>query len=135
MNRRVLFDTNAYSRLARGDEAVLDVLGGADVVFASVFVLGELLAGFRSGKKEAKNREILASFLENPTVRILMATERTAEFFGAVKHRLRLQGTPIPTGDIWIAAHALETDAALVTFDAHFHKVEGLRCCTTASSR
>ena len=32
----------------------------------------------------------------------------------------------IPTNDIWIAAAALETGARLVTYDAHFGKVQGL---------
>lgn len=40
--KKILLDTNAYSRLAEGDAALLDVLGEADAVLISVFVLGEL---------------------------------------------------------------------------------------------
>ena len=46
---KILLDTNAYVRFLRGDEKVLDSLARAETVFMSVFVLGELLAGFRAG--------------------------------------------------------------------------------------
>jgi tRNA(fMet)-specific endonuclease VapC len=32
----------------------------------------------------------------------------------------------MPTNDIWIAAHAMETGADLLSFDEHFEHVEGL---------
>ncbi|MCF7914925.1 MAG: hypothetical protein K9L66_07165 [Spirochaetaceae bacterium] len=34
--------------------------------------------------------------------------------------QLKLQGTPIPTNDIWIAAVTFETGAVLLTEDRHF---------------
>ncbi len=36
-------------------------------------------------------------------------------------------GHPIPINDVWIAAHTLEAGAILVTYDAHFTAVPGLR--------
>ncbi len=48
---RVLLDTNAYGHLLAGDSLVLNALAEADRVYLSVFVMGELLAGFRGGKK------------------------------------------------------------------------------------
>ena len=33
----------------------------------------------------------------------------------------------IPLNDIWIAAHAIETGAKLVTYDKHFRHIAGLR--------
>ncbi|MBI3185817.1 MAG: type II toxin-antitoxin system VapC family toxin [Myxococcales bacterium] len=125
--RKILLDTNAYASLAGGDDAVLEALGEADVTFVSIFVLGELYAGFRGGKFESKNRAALREFLASPTVKLLFATDDTAEVFGGVKDALRRQGTPIPINDVWIAAHAMEAGAALVTFDAHFEHVKGLR--------
>ena len=32
----------------------------------------------------------------------------------------------IPTNDIWIAAHAFESGAELLTLDRHFFNVDGL---------
>lgn len=124
--KKVLLDTNAYTGLLRGDDAVLDVLGRAETVFMSIFVLGELYAGFRGGSREAGNRRQLDDFLGRPTVRVLNATLETAGIFAAIRRRLREAGTPIPINDVWIAAHATESGSYLVTFDSHFAQVAGL---------
>jgi len=124
---KILLDTNAWSRFARGDKVVLDLLGDAEVVFVSVIMLGELYAGFRGGQRERANRDALRLFVERPTVKLLFATDETAEVFGAIRHSLRAKGKPIPMNDVWIAAHALESGATLVTDDAHFEHVDGLR--------
>lgn len=123
---KILLDTSAYTGLLGGNRAVLEALGAADTVYLSVFVLGELYAGFRGGRKDRENRERLEVFLSRPTVKILHATRETAELFGAVKDTLRRAGTPIPTNDVWIAAHAIETGSRLVSADAHFKQVPGL---------
>lgn len=125
--RAVLLDTNAYVRYLAGDERVLDALARAGRVHMSVFVLGELYAGFRAGVREKRNREILERFLAKPGVSVLEATQDTAEYFGMIKAALKEAGRPIPLNDVWIAAHALEAASVLVTFDAHFAAVPGLR--------
>jgi tRNA(fMet)-specific endonuclease VapC len=61
------------------------------------------------------------------TVKILNATSETAEVFGLVKFNLMKSGKPLPINDVWIAAHALETGAVVVTYDAHFKSIPGLR--------
>ena len=124
---KVLLDTNAYVRFLAGDTKVLDRLAAAGTVYMSVFVLGELEAGFRAGAKRAENRRILDRFLGKPSVAVLDASRETAEIFGMVKDTLRKSGQPIPTNDVWIAAHAIETGSLLVTYDAHFRAVPGLR--------
>ena len=125
--KRVVLDTNAYSRLAGGDESVLEILGEAEIVYLSVFVLGELYAGFKGGQRERKNRELLRAFMAAPPVKLLFATDATAEIFAGVKDSLKRRGKPLPMNDVWIAAHALEAAATLITFDAHFEQVEGLQ--------
>lgn len=128
--RRVLLDTNGYSALAQGDKAVLDALSEADVVYMSAVVLGELRAGFKGGSREAANREVLHRFLERPTVRMLSVTPDTADVYAAVKHALKQAGNPIPINDVWICAHALEIGAVVITDDAHFAHVPGVRVWT-----
>jgi tRNA(fMet)-specific endonuclease VapC len=125
--RRVLLDTNAYVRLLAGDTNVLDEIAGAEEVHLSVFVMGELLAGFQAGNKFVRNRELLKTFLAKPTVSFLGASAETAEIFAQIKNALRKAGTPIPINDIWIAAHAMETGSVLITFDGHFRSIPGLR--------
>ncbi len=125
--KKILLDTNAYVRFLGGDQQILEALGRADVVFMSIFVLGELNAGIRGGNKAQANKKILQEFLEKPTVRVLDATAETADVFGMVKDALKKAGTPLPVNDIWIGAHALETGAIVITYDRHFTKIQGLR--------
>ena len=125
--KKIVLDTNAYIRLLTGEEAVLDVIGTAKTVFMSIFVLGELYAGFAGGTKERGNKDTLNRFLLKPSVKILNATSETAEVFGLVKQNLKKAGTPVPINDVWIAAHALETGSTLISYDKHFKKVSGLR--------
>ena len=125
--KKIILDTNAYTRLLVGDENVLDVVASADTVFMSIFVLGELHAGFLGGKKERENRDSLKKFLLKPSVKILNATSETAEVFGSIKNSLILAGTPLPINDVWIAAHGVETGSVIITYDTHFKQVPGLR--------
>lgn len=125
--KKIILDTNAYAHLLAGREDVLDAISVADILYMSIFVLGELYAGFAGGSKEQENRGILDSFLLKPTVKILNATLETADVFGQIKNELRATGTPVPINDLWIAAHAIETGSTVITFDKHFSKLPGLR--------
>lgn len=124
--KKVLLDTSGYTNLLKGDESILDLLGNAEMILMSVFVLGELYAGFMGGKKEKENRKQLSAFLQRNTVRILPAGEDTAEIFGEIKNRLKIAGTPVPINDVWIAAHVFESGAHLITFDKHFSLIPGI---------
>ena len=90
--RAIILDTNAYTRLLAGNEKVLDVVASSETLYMSVFVLGELHAGFKGGTKETENRQILKRFLEKPSVKILNATSETAQVFGSIKIRLMKAG-------------------------------------------
>jgi tRNA(fMet)-specific endonuclease VapC len=125
--KKILLDTNAYVRFLRGDEKVMGCLARADSVHMSVFVLGELFAGFKAGGKEKDNKDLLERFLLKPTVGVLDATLDTADIFGFIMASLRKSGTPIPINDVWIAAHCLETGSFLITYDTHFAQIPGLR--------
>jgi predicted nucleic acid-binding protein len=126
--RPILIDTNAYSAFMLGDAAVVEVVAHAERICLSSIVLGELLGGFAAGTREAKNRGELARFLDSPRVEVVPVTARTADSYALVYSGLRRKGRPIPTNDLWIAASALEHGAALLSRDAHFGQIEGLRC-------
>lgn len=125
--KKVLLDTNAYSSLLAGDEKVLKEIENSAIVYLSVFVIGELLTGFKGGSKEQENKKILTRFFEKPSVEIINATVETSEFFSHVKHQLKMKGSPIPINDVWIAAHVFETGSTLITFDSHFSKIPGIK--------
>jgi tRNA(fMet)-specific endonuclease VapC len=125
--KKILLDTNAYSAFKGGDKAILSALASAEVVYLSIFVIGELLAGFAGSKRNRENRAQLDEFKSKSTVKVLAATEETANIFASIKNTLKQAGKPIPINDIWIAAHTFETGAAVVTLDLHFKAIDGLR--------
>lgn len=123
---KVLVDTNAYTALKRGVDAVISRVTRAETVLLSTVVAGELLSGFRQGTRLRKNLAELDAFIDNPHVTVVPVSLVTADRFGRIATALRAKGRPIPTNDIWIAAHAMETGADLLSFDAHFVEVDGL---------
>lgn len=125
--RPILLDTNAYTAFMLGAAEVIEVIAHADKLFLTPIVLGELLGGFAAGTREPKNRAELARFLDSPRVEVLGVTAQTADSYALVYAGLRRKGQPIPTNDLWIAASALEHGAALLTRDAHFSHIDGLR--------
>ena len=125
--KKILLDTNAYTKLLTGDDSVLSVVASAETVFMSIFVLGELYAGFAGGAKFRENCEILTRFLGKSSVMILNATTETAEVFGELKNALKQAGTPLPINDVWIASHGLETGSVIISYDLHFRKIAGIR--------
>ncbi len=125
--RPIVLDTNAYVAFKRGDADIHAVLRHAERIHLPTVVLGELLAGFAAGKREAVNREELALFLRSNRVTTLPVGQATADHYALVFARLRARGRPIPSNDLWIAACALEAGGALLSLDAHFAEVDGLR--------
>ncbi|MFL6202716.1 MAG: type II toxin-antitoxin system VapC family toxin [Thermoanaerobaculia bacterium] len=123
---KILLDTNAYSALRRNHETVSKLVQESGEVLLSTVVAGELLYGFRNGSRYEANIRVLQEFLEDPNVRLLPVTWETADLFGRISADLRRKGRPIPTNDIWIAAHAQEAGAELISSDPHFGYIDGL---------
>lgn len=123
---KVLLDTNAYSAMMRGHAEVARLVRDAEQVVLSAVVIGELLFGFRLGTRLRKNMQELETFLGNPYVTAALVTRTTADRFARIAASLRAKGRPIPTNDIWVAAHVMEIGAELLSFDSHFEAVEGI---------
>ncbi len=123
---RVLLDSNAYAQLMRGREQVSRIVRGAEEVLLSTVVLGELLYGFRYGSLYERNIDGMRAFLDNPYVSVVPVGATTADRYSRIAASLRAKGRPIPTNDVWIAAHAMETGADLVSADGHFEHVDGI---------
>jgi len=123
---KLLLDTCAYTSLMQGWPEVADRVRRAERIFLSAVVAGELIFGFRNGTRYASNIAELRAFLDNPYVEFLSVTITTADRFGRIAAELRRKGRPIPTNDIWIAAHAMEAGAELISSDSHFEVIDGL---------
>ncbi len=123
---RILLDSNAYSAFMRGNHEVRDLIQAAEEVLFSAVVVGEQLFGFRQGAHFEQNLAELRSFLERPYVSFVPVGPVTADRYARVMTALKAKGRPIPTNDVWIAAHAMETGADLVSSDGHFEHVDGI---------
>ena len=124
--KKVLIDTNIYSLAMKGDDAVVAALRKIELIGFSAISIGELLSGFKGGRRETRNREELNFFLDSPRVVVHTINESTAEFYASVLNDLRTAGTPIPTNDIWIAAVAFQHGYKIYSKDNHFNQVPGL---------
>lgn len=124
---KIVFDTNAYSALAKGDNKIIAVLNNATKILIPSFVITELLNGFRKGNKEDWNKNTLSRFESKSNVARIHPNNETIEVFVDLFDYLRRQGKSIPTHDIWIAALTIEYGCSLITYDKHFLNLPQLR--------
>ena len=123
---KILLDSSAYSHLKRGDRRIVEIVRGSEEILLSTIVIGELLYGFRKGSRLERNLPELHGFLSSPYVTVIAVGFTTADRYARIAASLRAKGRPIPANDIWIAAHALEAGADLVSYDRHFDQIDGL---------
>ncbi len=124
--KHLIIDTNVYVAFKRNETRVVELLRQAESIAMNTVVLGELLAGFKGGIREAANRKELDQFLDSPRVELLVLDESSAEFFALVFNNLKQIGKPVPTNDVWIAASAMQFGLTLATMDSHFSNIAGL---------
>jgi tRNA(fMet)-specific endonuclease VapC len=128
---RYLLDTNACSHIQRGHPVIVARLASlprAAVFYTSVITQGEMLYGAHHVAK-ARRAKLLTEIrsLLRDMAEVLPVTCAAAERYGRLKAELAKQGTPIPANDIWVAAIAMEAGLIVVSDDAHFEHVPGLR--------
>lgn len=95
----------------------------AEEIYLSPIVLGELQAGFRRGKHQARNEKGLEEFLDAPRVGLIPILDSTAVRYAEILTYLRRAGTPLPTNDVWIAASAMEHGLRVLTTDKRFQEI------------
>jgi len=125
---KILLDTNAYVGFKLNLEQVVNMVANAEHIYFSPVVLGELMFGFRNGSRFNENMEELNLFMRHEAVELVQIGSLTADRYSRIASYLKLQGTPIPSNDIWIAAQTMEYGAELITSDKHFEKIAGLVC-------
>ena len=125
-----MLDTNIVSYYLRRslpalEERVNDGLRHRTVAI-SVITRAELRYGQMGMTPKDRRRSLIDSFfLRLPIVEWGI---EAADHYGALKHTLKTQGTPIGDMDTLIAAHARAENLILVTHNTrHFEKVPGLK--------
>ncbi len=124
---RILLDANTYSLLLLHDQLIAKTLTEASHIVFSSIVIGELLYGYKKGSKELININRLNVFLSHPSVDVINVTKNTAQFYALIRNELANNGSPMPSNDMWIAAHAIESNSTLLTYDKHFQNIPNLR--------
>ena len=123
---KIMLDTSAYVGFKRNAVEAVEIIVKAELIIFSPVVMGELMFGFRNGTRFKENMDDLDRFLKHEAVDLLPIGKITSDRYSRIAVKLRQQGTPIPTNDIWIAAQAMEQGAELITSDQHFDKISGL---------
>ncbi len=135
---RYMLDTNILIYFIKNKPpSVADRINALDeeaLLCMSFFTYAELLKGAeRSTKKVEVLRQLDALTRQIP---VLFELNRVVcEHYAAQFTGLKAAGTPIGANDLWIACHALATDATLVTNNLReFARVDGLRLDNWAAS-
>lgn len=121
----MILDTNAVSALACEDKALMRLLANSERHHLPVVVLGE----FRFGISGSRHRAPLQKWiqrLEEESI-VLSIDAETAKHYATIRHALKKAGKPIPGNDLWIAALAMQHDQQIISCDAHFDFVKGVK--------
>jgi tRNA(fMet)-specific endonuclease VapC len=125
---RFLLDTNIASYLNKNANPALDyrvsLVPEGDLAI-SVITEAEMLFGLALLPAEANIRKTTHRFLEK--VIILPWDSLCAQTFAEAAARQRRAGEALDTADMMIAAHALAYDLTLISNDAVFAQVPGLK--------
>ena len=121
----MILDTNALSAFVDGEPSVGARLRNETRAAITVIVLGE----FRYGIAGSRHRTAYEDWLDEhlSEFEVLEVTETTASTYAGLRVALRKRGRPIPANDCWIAALAIEHRLSVLSRDAHFDTVPGLR--------
>ena len=127
MENDILVDSNVFIDLLnrRRDPAIwLVEWAGKSNLATCGMVRMEVLRGIKSFKQLTQIRAFMDVMVNVPSDQLLWpaATE--------LAWKLDRKGLVIPSADVVIAASALRLDAAVLTSDAHFAQIEGLRVIT-----
>ena len=124
---RYMLDTNIASYVVRGPSpalaAHLVAVPMAQLCVSSV-TEGELLYGLARRPGATALQTAVREFLKR--LDVLPWDSAAATRYGVLRAALEAAGTPLGNLDTLIAAHALATDATLVTNDRAFTRVPGL---------
>ena len=131
----VLIDTNAYANFKKGNSEAIEIIKNVQNIIFCPIVLGELFSGFKIGSKESQNRKELEEFLELEKVICVYLDKNTSIEYSDIFKELKMQGKPIPTNDLWIAALAMQHNLPVFTYDKHFTLINGLKIITKLTEK
>ncbi len=120
-----MLDTNTVSYIMRGKSIRarkrLENLRENEEVCISAITEAEVRYGLAKRPLKPETRDKIERFLD--TIDILPWDSDAARVYGATRTKLEAAGKPLGTLDLLIGAHALSTEAVLVTSDRAFRNM------------
>ena len=118
-------DTYALSAIADGDRSLERTIEQASELAIPAIVLGE----YKFGIMRSRNRRMYERWLAElaDVCPVLAIDENTAGHYAEIRSELKASGHPIPANDLWIAAIVRQHRQPLLSRDAHFDCVAGLK--------
>lgn len=121
----MILDTNALSAYLDHATGAVEIVAGARELAIPVIVAGEFAYGFARSRHRASYERALERMLNRCDV--LEIGIETARHYAAIRLELKAAGTPIPANDAWVAALSRQHAMPVMSRDAHFDLVRGLR--------
>jgi tRNA(fMet)-specific endonuclease VapC len=121
----LILDTNALSAYLDGMPETVEIVAGAREIAIPVIVVGEFVFGIAQSRHREAYETSLQRMLDACSV--LEIGIETARHYAAIRLELKAAGKPIPSNDVWIAALSRQHAMPVMSRDAHFDFVGGLR--------
>ena len=120
----MILDTNALSAFAEGDSAVREIIATHAGPFLPVIVLGEYRFGLMQVRDHVRRLAWLRALTQQWNV--LEIGDDTSLAYAEIRRALKMNATPIPSNDVWIASLAREHGLPILSNDPHFDVVPGI---------
>ena len=121
----MILDTNAVSAVADNQSAAVRLFSNAASIELPAIVVGEYRFGIAQSRRRKEYEKWLGELVA--ATRFLPVDEETTGHYAQVRSELKKAGKPIPSNDLWIAALCRQHRLPLMSQDAHFAAVPGLK--------
>lgn len=121
----MILDTNAVSAILAGDESIKAILKTVRSLVIPAIVVGEYRYGIAMSRKQSELDVAFDQLVRRVT--FAPVDEPVTRRYAQVRRALRDAGTPIPENDVWIAATAAHYQMPVLSGDAHFDLVPGIK--------
>ena len=112
LDTNVVIDATNNKKIAHIVLSHFKKVTASDIIIPAI-VIAELEFGARHSTDYDRNMKVVKEFLKD--FKVIPFTEKEAEFYGRIRQQLTLDGTPIGSNDMLIAATALAHDTTIVT--------------------
>lgn len=125
-----MLDTNIIIYLIKNRPAIVAEkvasLSANDSLAMSFVTYAELLKGAQGSHNPTKSLQTIEKLIQR--IPVLLPEQNICHYYGKWADKLKRQGTPIGSNDLWIACHALSCGAVLVTHNGkEFQRITELK--------